>query len=108
MNPTSYRKTPGTPNPDCVEVTNMAEKELAAFFGAVTSLFGSEQAGYAADDWLNELDKMNGVPASARDWRSITANVTARLVIRLKRSTQRTHSHGETICMFLSEVPLAS
>ena len=52
----------------------MAERELSAFFGAVTRLFGSEQAELAAEDWLHELIEIDGRPASAREWRLITAN----------------------------------
>ena len=57
----------------------MAERELSAFFRAVTQLFGSEQAERAAEDWLQELIKIDGLPATTREWRLITAKVTIRL-----------------------------
>ena len=57
----------------------MAERELSAFFNAVTRLFGSEQAEWAAEDWLRELVEIDGLPASAREWRLITAKVSTRL-----------------------------
>ena len=106
MNPISLHKTP---NPDCAELTNMAEKELAAFFSAITALFGSEKAGYAADAWLRELDAVNNVPASARDWRSITVKVATQLANRLNPATKRQQAvRRNNICVFSSQVPQAS
>ena len=35
----------------------MAERELSAFFRAVTKLFGLEQAEMSAEDWLIELSE---------------------------------------------------
>jgi len=57
----------------------MAERELSAFFNAVTQLFGSEQAELSAEDWLQELIEIDGLPTSAREWRLITAKVSTRL-----------------------------
>jgi hypothetical protein len=57
----------------------MAERELSAFFNAVTELFGSEQAQLSAEDWLHELIKIDGLPVSTREWRLITAKVLTRL-----------------------------
>jgi len=52
MNPRA-RYNPSTDfNPACIEVMTMAERELSAFFNAVTQLFGSEQAELSAEDWL--------------------------------------------------------
>jgi hypothetical protein len=53
----------------------MAERELAAFFNAVKQLFGSRQATLSAEDWLHELMAVNGMPASAREWRVFTVKV---------------------------------
>jgi|SRR5579864_2793851 len=66
-------------NPDCADSMSLAERELSAFFNAVTQLFGSEQADLAAEDWLHELIKIDRLPASAREWRLITAKVSTRL-----------------------------
>ena len=66
-------------NPDCADSMNLAERELSAFFNAVTQLFGSEQADLAAEDWLHELIEIDRLPASAREWRLITAKVSTRL-----------------------------
>jgi hypothetical protein len=57
----------------------MAERELSAFFTAVTRLFGSEQAELSAEDWLHELIAIEELPTSAREWRLITAKVSTRL-----------------------------
>ena len=66
-------------NSDCADSMSLAERELSAFFNAVTQLFGSEQADLAAEDWLHELIEIDRLPASAREWRLITAKVSTRL-----------------------------
>jgi hypothetical protein len=79
MNPVA-RYNPSTNfNPRCTDLMTMAERELSAFFNAVTELFGSEQAQLSAEDWLHELIKVDGLPISAREWRLITAKVSTRL-----------------------------
>jgi hypothetical protein len=57
----------------------MAERELSAFFNAVSQLFGTGQAELSAEDWLQELIEIDGLPTAAREWRLITAKVSARL-----------------------------
>jgi hypothetical protein len=37
---------------------HMEDSELSAFIGAVTELFGPEQAGLSAEDWLDESELM--------------------------------------------------
>jgi hypothetical protein len=66
-------------NSGCADLIAMAERELSAFFNAVTQLFGSEQADLSAEDWLHEFIEIDSLPASAREWRLITAKVLARL-----------------------------
>jgi alkylhydroperoxidase/carboxymuconolactone decarboxylase family protein YurZ len=68
----------------------MAERELSAFFNAITQLFGSEQAELAAEDWLQELIEIDGLPASTREWRFISAKVSTRLARRLSASSLST------------------
>ena len=75
---TSY-KVATTPNPHCDDLMTMAERELSAFFNAVTQLFGSEQADLSADDWLHELSEIGSLPTSAREWRLITAKVLTQI-----------------------------
>ena len=65
----------------------MAERELAAFLSSVTELFGAEQANLSAADWLDELEAINHLPASTREWRLISVNVSARLAGRMKASS---------------------
>ena len=67
-------------NSDCADSMSLAERELSAFFNAVTQLFGSEQADFAAENWLHELIEIDRLPASAREWRLITAKVSTRLL----------------------------
>lgn len=61
----------------------MAERELAAFFRAVTELFGPELAELSVEEWLEELAAANGLPSSAHEWRRITLNICKRLAPRL-------------------------
>jgi hypothetical protein len=67
----------------CADVTTMAERELSAFFSAVTQRFGSEEAELSAEDWLHELTEIDGLPDSAREWRLITTKALSRLASRL-------------------------
>jgi hypothetical protein len=62
----------------------MAERELSAFIRAVTELFGQEQAGLSAEDWLDESVLMDSQPRStSRDWRAVTIATSAQLANRL-------------------------
>ena len=79
MNPFAGYKPPRTSTPRCADLMPMAERELSAFFTAVTQLFGSEQAKLSAEDWLHELIEIEALPTSAREWRLITAKVSTRL-----------------------------
>jgi len=66
------------------EQAHMAERELAAFLGAVTKLFGPVQARVSAEEWLDEAELMDSPPLSAgRDWRAVTVAASARLASRL-------------------------
>jgi hypothetical protein len=52
---------------------HLAERELASFIGAVTGLFGPEQAKLSAEDWLEESELIDSPPRStSRDWQSVT------------------------------------
>ena len=69
---------------------HMAERELEAFIGAVTELFGPEQAQLAAVDWLDEAEQMDSPPRStSRDWRMVTVAAAARLTDRLNVALHR-------------------
>lgn len=72
----------------------MAERELSALFNAVTELFGSEQAEASAEDWLRELTASNDLPASPRQWRTLTVTAAARLASRVNVSTHQEHQHS--------------
>jgi hypothetical protein len=84
MNQLALDKRPKNHNPSCADRITMAEQELAAFFNAVTELFGADHAGLSAEDWLHELMAIDDLPASAREWRLLTVNVVARLASRVK------------------------
>jgi hypothetical protein len=69
------------------DLIKMAERELSAFIIAVTELFGPEQAERSTEDWLCELLARNDLPASAREWRTLTVAAAARLANRVSAST---------------------
>jgi hypothetical protein len=105
--------------PGCTEVMTMAEQELAAFSGAVSELFGSEQAKLSAEDWLQELVAINSLPASNREWRLITIKASARLASRVNTSSVSSPSQTLTkkleptsirrkICVYSLPAPQAS
>lgn len=90
MNRPAHYKSSKDSNSPCTDLMTMAERELLAFFHAVTRLFGTEQAELSAEDWLRELIEIEGLPASAGEWRSITAKVSTRLASRLRVSSLST------------------
>ncbi len=83
MNPVARYKPSKNSSPRCADFITMAERELSAFFDAVTQLFGPEQAELSAEDWLQELIEIGALPASAREWRLITAKASTRLASRV-------------------------
>ena len=83
MNPLTPRKPSKYPDTECTELMVSAERELAAFFRAVKELFGPEQAEHSAQDWLRELEAKKTLPASGREWRSITTTVARQLARRV-------------------------
>lgn len=72
-----------TENPVCANSVSLAERELAAFFGAVTELYGSELAEFAVEQWLRELEAIDYLPISAREWRWVTVKASVRLANRM-------------------------
>ena len=87
MNPLAPYRRSKQFTPRCADLMTMAERELSAFFNAVTQLFGSEQAELSAEDWLHELIEIDGLPASAREWRLITTKILIRLAGRVNASS---------------------
>jgi hypothetical protein len=90
MNSLARYKPSNDSNSPCPDLMAMAERELAAFFNAITQLFGSEEAELSAKDWLQELIEIDGLPASTREWRLITAKVSTRLASRVSASSLST------------------
>jgi len=81
MNQTAIPGQPRTQ--DCADSMRLAERELAAFFGAVKELFGSELAEVSAKEWLRELEATDEQPASPPEWRTLTAKATLWLANRV-------------------------
>ncbi len=92
MNSLAGYKSSNNSNLGCADFITTAERELSAFFNAVTELFGSEQAELSAEDWLHELIEIDGLPASTREWRLITAKVSTRLASRVRASSLSTEA----------------
>ncbi len=90
MNSLARYKPSKNSNLACADFITTAEFELSAFFLAVTELFGSELAELSAEDWLQELIETDGLPASAYEWRLITAKVSTRLASRVCASSLST------------------
>lgn len=75
------------------EQTHSAERELASFIGAVTKMFGPEEARASAEEWLEESELMDSPPLStSRDWRSVTVAASARLASRIDAEQYRQRS----------------
>ena len=90
MNPLAGYKPSNNSNHPCPDLTMMAEREFSAYYNAVTQIYGSEQAELSAEDWLQELIEIDGLPTSAREWRLITAKVSTRLASRVNASSLST------------------
>ena len=90
MNPLARYEPLRNSNHPCHDITTMAERELSAFFNAITQLFGQEQAEISAEDWLQELIEIDALPASNREWRLITAKASTRLASRVNGSSLST------------------
>jgi len=86
MNPRTRYKSSRNSNPRCADLMTMAERELSAFFHAVTQSFGAQQAELSAEDWLQELMEIDCLPATTREWRLVTAKVSTRLASRVSAS----------------------
>jgi hypothetical protein len=67
----------------CAEHITLAERELSAFFRAVSELFGAKQAELSAEDWLHEFTAIGSLPASKRELRWITSKASTRLASRV-------------------------
>ena len=90
MNSLAHYKLSRNSNPRCADLITMAERELSVFFNAISQLFGPEQAELSAEDWLQELVEIDGLPASTREWRSITVKASTRLASRVSASSLST------------------
>jgi hypothetical protein len=92
MNPLARYKPSRNANSPCTDFITMAERELSALFNAITQLFGPEEAEFSAEDWLQHLIEIDGLPASTREWRLITVKISTRLASRVCASSLTTGS----------------
>jgi hypothetical protein len=66
------------------ELMTTAEKELAAFYGAVFRQYGLKEARNAAQDWIDELGTMDWpVDWTLPNWRHVTIAAADRLALRI-------------------------
>ncbi len=66
------------------ELVWLGERELAAFIGSITELFGADQARVAAEDWLEAiafLDCYSSRPDHS--WQLVTIAATTRFLNRV-------------------------
>ncbi len=64
--------------------THLAERELSAFFTAVTELFGPDQARLSSEDWLEESEFLDSPRRSGvHSWRVVTIAASTRLAKRV-------------------------
>ena len=91
-------------NSSCEDQINMAVRELSAFIRAVMDLFGPEQARLAAEDWLDESERIMDSPALAsnRDWRAVTVAASARLADRVTIRRTSASSNDSNVSPILS------
>ena len=74
---------------------HMAERELSAFIGGVTQLFGPEEAKLSVEDWFDESELMDRPPRyTSRDWRAVTVAASARLANRMTLAQHHRTSPG--------------
>jgi hypothetical protein len=73
------------------ELQGSAQRELAAFYAAVSEMYGPEEATRAALDWIEALEKMDPVSGgTSLDWRQTTIAAAGCLASRVvNRSANR-------------------
>jgi hypothetical protein len=87
-------------------VSVIAERELGAFIRAVTELFGPEQARFAAEYWIDELESMDALPGpTRRDWGAITVAASARLARRLNTDVDHPTAYVRSTDTKVSPIP---
>lgn len=60
-----------------------AERELSAFFRAITKLYGLEEARRASEDWLQQLEMLQSLSNTPRQFRLLTINASLKLAKRV-------------------------
>ena len=66
------------------DVMRAAERELAAFALAVKEMFGTEQERLSIEDWMQELEAMNGTTENVNPgWRRLTIAAATQVATRV-------------------------
>ena len=77
-------------NSICEEQVQLGERELYSFLAAVAELYGPGQARISAEDWIEESDRIDVPPRSARrDWRAVSIAASARMASRIDAALHR-------------------
>ena len=72
---------------------NLVERELSAFFAAVETLFGPEQAKLSAGEWLDAAEQVLGPnEPNSHDCRGLTIVAASRLAHRLAAARGRANA----------------
>ena len=71
-----------------------AARELGAFIGGVSESLGPEHAGRAADCWLDELERIEVLHETQRDFRAITIAAAVRLATCLGTGSAQLEKHA--------------
>jgi len=80
------------PKMPCTQVVKLGERELAAFIRSVTELFGTEQARFATEDWLEAVTLLNcDSPQPSYSWRLVTISATTQFVLRVNSQRELRH-----------------
>jgi hypothetical protein len=64
-----------------------AERELAAFCGAVLKMHGADEAERAAQDWLDALKRISWIGDGAPDWRRVTIFAAQCVALRVMQTS---------------------
>ena len=90
----------------CTDQIQLGVRELSAFIAAVSELFGVDEAGVSAEDWLEESELKEISPRSTRrDWRTVTIAASVRLASRLNVALHRQTPLGMRTANQVSRIP---
>ncbi len=92
------------------ELVWLGERELVAFIGSVTELFGADQARAAAEDWLEAiafLDCYSSRPSHS--WQLVTIAATTKFLNRvITKNDLRDYASSQTLWIYPGVAPKSS